>query len=56
MPLWFVAGTFGSWFLSIALVVFLVKRVFKNFDIEDETLEAETLESMTLESEGGDPL
>jgi uncharacterized membrane protein YhdT len=36
MPLWFVAGSFGSWFLSIALVVVLVRRVFKNFDLEDD--------------------
>jgi uncharacterized membrane protein YhdT len=36
LPLWFVAGSFGSWFLSIALVVFLTKRIFKNFSLEDD--------------------
>jgi uncharacterized membrane protein YhdT len=36
LPLWFVVGSFGSWFLSIALVVFLTKRIFKNFSLEDD--------------------
>ncbi|MBR5467993.1 MAG: YhdT family protein [Firmicutes bacterium] len=36
MPAWFVLSCFGSWILSIVLVIFLVKKVFKNFDLDDE--------------------
>ncbi len=36
MPAWFVLGAFGSWILSIVLVVFLTKKVFKDFDLEDD--------------------
>jgi uncharacterized membrane protein YhdT len=36
MPLWFVAGAGGTWLLSIALVVVLVKCVFKDFSLDDE--------------------
>lgn len=36
MPAWFVVSCFGSWFLAIALVVFLIKKVFVDFDLEDE--------------------
>jgi uncharacterized membrane protein YhdT len=36
MPGWFVVSCVGSWILSIALVVFLVKKVFKDFSLDDE--------------------
>ena len=36
MPGWFVISCFGSWLLAIALVIFLVTRVFTDFSLEDE--------------------
>jgi uncharacterized membrane protein YhdT len=36
MPGWFVISCFGSWLLSIGLVIFLITRVFKNFNLEDD--------------------
>lgn len=36
MPAWFMVSCFGSWFLSVALVIFVVKKVFVDFDLEDE--------------------
>ena len=36
MPAWFMISCFGSWILSIALVVFIVKKVFKDFDLDEE--------------------
>lgn len=36
MPAWFMVSCFGSWFLSIALVWFLITKVFVNFDLDDE--------------------
>ena len=36
MPVWFVVSCFGVWFLSIALVVVLITKVFKDFSLEDE--------------------
>ena len=36
MPAWFVLSCFGSWFLSIILVVVIVKKVFVDFDLEEE--------------------
>lgn len=34
-PLWVIGGTIGTWAFTIALAVFLVKRVFKNFDLDE---------------------
>ena len=39
MPAWFVISCFGSWILSIVLVLFLVKNVYKDFDLEDNSEE-----------------
>jgi uncharacterized membrane protein YhdT len=39
MPLWFVVSCFGSWFLSIGLVVFLTRRVFQDFSLDDDEAE-----------------
>ena len=36
MPAWFMLSCFGSWILSIVLVVFLTKKVFKDFDLDEE--------------------
>lgn len=36
-PLWVVGGTLGTWVFSILVAVVLAKRVFKNFDLDDET-------------------
>ena len=36
MPAWFVVSCFGVWFLSIIMVVFLVTKVFKDFNLEDD--------------------
>ena len=36
MPAWFVISCFGSWILSIALVFFLIKKIYKDFDLEDK--------------------
>jgi uncharacterized membrane protein YhdT len=36
IPAWMMVSCFGSWFLAIALVAYLVKNVFKDFDLTDE--------------------
>ena len=36
MPAWFVVSCFGVWFLSIVMVVFLVTKVFKDFNLDDD--------------------
>lgn len=35
-PLWAITGCIGTWIFSIIVVVFLVKHVFKDFDLEEE--------------------
>lgn len=35
-PLWAVVGTLGTWAVAIACAVVLSKRVFKDFNLEDE--------------------
>ena len=44
MPAWFVLSCFGSWFLSIAVMVYLVKFVCKDFDLDDEEEITSTVE------------
>ena len=34
-PLWVVGGTVGTWAFSIAVVIALARKVFKNFDLDD---------------------
>lgn len=36
MPGWFVLSCFGSWILAIVLVAFIIKKTYKDFDLEDE--------------------
>jgi uncharacterized membrane protein YhdT len=31
-----MVSCFGSWFLAIALVIFLIKKVFVDFDLNEE--------------------
>ena len=35
-PLWVITGCIGTWIFSVVIVVFLMKRVFKDFDLEEE--------------------
>lgn len=35
-PLWAITGCIGTWIFAILLVVFLCKKVFKNFSLDDE--------------------
>lgn len=35
-PLWAITGCVGTWIFSVIVVVFLVKHVFRDFDLEDE--------------------
>jgi uncharacterized membrane protein YhdT len=39
MPAWFMLSCFGSWILAMVLVVFLTKKVFKDFDLDEEEKE-----------------
>ena len=39
MPLWFFISTIGAFVISVIGVVFLLKKVFKNFDFDEETAE-----------------
>ena len=40
-PLWAITGCIGTWIFSIIMVVWMVKKVFKDFDLEDEDEEHE---------------
>ena len=42
MPAWFVLGSFGSWFVAIIGVAYLVKNVFVDFDLDDDDEEEAT--------------
>lgn len=35
-PLWIIGGTVGTWIFAIVACVFLAKRVFVNFNLEEE--------------------
>lgn len=35
-PLWAITGCIGTWIFSVVAVWGLVKKVFKNFDLEEE--------------------
>ncbi len=37
MPLWFFVSTIGAFVISVVGVMILLKFVFKNFDLGDET-------------------
>jgi len=36
MPAWFVVSTFGAFIISVAGVIYLLKRVFVDFEFSDE--------------------
>ena len=44
-PLWVVGGTIGTWACSIIVVVVLAKKIFLNYDLDDEPLVAEEKEA-----------
>ena len=52
MPLWFFVSTIGAFVISVIGVVFLLKKVFKNFDLGDEA--SETDSNMIVVQEGGE--
>ena len=35
-PLWAITGCIGTWVFSIIMVVWMVKKVIKDFDLDDE--------------------
>lgn len=35
-PLWAITGCLGTWIFSIVLVTYLIKKVFKDFDLDEE--------------------
>ena len=37
MPLWFFVSTIGAFVISVAGVIILLKKVFVNFDLGEET-------------------
>ena len=52
MPLWFFVSTIGAFAVSVIGVIFLICRVFKNFDLGDET--DDDTDGMMTEVQGGD--
>lgn len=45
MPLWFFVSTIGAFVISVAGVCILLKKVFVNFELGEETQEEEILVS-----------
>lgn len=41
MPLWFFVSTIGAFVISVAGVTVLLRKVFKDFDLGEETVEGE---------------
>ncbi len=41
MPLWFFVSTIGAFVISVAGVIFLLKKIFKNFELGDEIADDE---------------
>ena len=35
-PLWAITGCIGTWLFSVVMVVWMIKKVLKDFSIEDE--------------------
>ena len=40
-PIWVIGGTVGTWIFTIAVCVFLAKKVFMDFDLGDEEADNE---------------
>lgn len=36
LPLWVVTGCFGTWIFAMILVWFLITKVFKDMDLEED--------------------
>ena len=36
MPLWAITGCIGTWLFSVVMVVWMIKKVFKDFSLKDE--------------------
>lgn len=51
MPLWFFVSTIGAFVISVIGVVFLLAKVFKNFDLGDE---AESVDVDAADKKGGE--
>lgn len=35
-PLWAITGCIGTWLFSVVMVVWMIKKVFKDFSLKDE--------------------
>lgn len=35
-PLWAITGCIGTWIFSIVMVIWMVKKVFKDFDLDED--------------------
>lgn len=35
-PLWAITGCIGTWLFSVVMVVWMIKKVLKDFSLEDE--------------------
>lgn len=44
LPLWAITGCLGTWCFAVFLSVWLVRRVFKDFDLDCEASEPDTQE------------
>ena len=53
-PLWVVGGTIGTWLFSIAVCMYLERRVFVDIDLDDEPVAASAAGSVALPAEGGE--
>ena len=40
-PIWVIGGTVGTWLFTIAVCVFLAKKVFMDFDLGEEEVDNE---------------
>ena len=38
-PIWVIGGTVGTWLFTIAVCVFLAKKVFMDFDLGEEEVD-----------------
>lgn len=35
-PLWIITGCLGTWAFAVVLAVFLIRKVYRNFDLDNE--------------------
>lgn len=36
-PLWAITGCIGTWIFSVVLIWWIIKKVFKDFDLDEES-------------------